>query len=100
MTGYFKKERKNNIMTKILYFPKSNYILIHETKTYYYFASYGIIKNQHFQNEKFLKNKYGNAVLLTLSPTSPSKKVNEWIENLNKNDKEKYKIIVVDKKGG
>ncbi len=84
-------------MAKILYFSKPNYILIHETRVYYYFASYGITENQHFQNEKILKDKYGNAILLTLSPTFPSKKVNKWIESLDKNDKEKYKIIIVDR---
>ena len=82
-------------MAKILYFFKPEYILIHETKLYYYFASYG----KHLQNKNFLINKYNkSAVLFEPTPTFPSKKVNEWIEKLGRENREKYKIIVIDKR--
>lgn len=86
-------------MAKILYFFKPECILIHETKLYYYFASYGITRSQHLQNKKFLINKYNkSAALFEPTPTFPGKKVNEWIENLGRENREKYKIIVIDKR--
>ena len=85
-------------MDKIIYFP--NYKLIHETKKYYYFASYGMIPKQHNANKKFLIRKYNmSAFLYELTPTFPGKKVNEWINSLTEENKEKYKIIRVDKEG-
>jgi len=83
-------------MAKIIYLP--NYRLIHETKKYYYFASYGITSTQHNANKKFLIKKYNiSACLYQLTPTFPGKKVNEWINSLDTTIKEKYKIIRIEK---
>ena len=82
-------------MNKIIYFP--NYKLIHTTKKYYYFASYGTTLAQHTINKNFLMKKYGSAILYGLTPTFPGKKVNEWINSLNTIEKEHIKIICVDK---
>ena len=83
-------------MNKVLYFP--NYKLIHETKKYYYFASYGMTPEQHNANKKFLIRKYNMpACLYELTPTFPGKKVNEWINSLDITTKENYKIISIEK---
>ena len=81
-------------MSKIIYFPI--YKLIHETKTYYYFYSYGQSDIQHKQTEKFLKNKYNKpTICLNLTPSFPGKKVNEWIRSINPKERIKYKIIQI-----
>ena len=83
-------------MNKIIYFP--NYKLIHETKKYYYFASYGMTPAQHNTNKKFLMRKYNmSAFLYELTPTFPGKKVNEWINSLDTTIKKSCKIISIEK---
>ena len=83
-------------MSKIIYFPI--YKLIHETKTYYYFYSYGNLNIQHEQTKKYLEKRYNkSAFLLNLSSSFPGKKVNEWVNSINKKDREKYRIIQIKK---
>ena len=83
-------------MNKILYFPI--YKLIHETKTFYYFYSYGDFNIQHEQAKKYLAKKYNKPVaLFSLSSSFPGKKVNEWVNSINKENREKYRIIQIEK---